>query len=437
MVEVQAAPGGTAGAPRMDLDAHSDASMAALAAAPPSADSVHRSTAVVPERLSPSARIDLLHALAKQAAWVEARQLELLAVIDAADSSPDRWATEEIAAVLRIAPSTATVRVALARLLAGPLLTTRKALFAGQITARHASVLAEAVRPLDDATATAVQDRVLPKGADDTVAEFAGRVRRAVLILDPAGQEQRHCAALDQRRVVITPDDDGMAQLWALLPAVGAATVGAALNALAAESRKGRDGETRTVDQRRADALVTMADAVLADPKRGRQQGQAPAIQVTVAASTLIGQDDQPGELAGYGPISAITARRLASGETANWRTLLTDDSGQLIDVGRRTYRPRQVLRDFIVSRDRWCTFPGCAQPAARCDVDHVRAYRRGGATDPANMQTLCRRHHRAKHRTGWTPSRGRDGSTTWTSPTGHAYCTKPPPLPLDRLDDG
>jgi hypothetical protein len=437
MVEVQTAPVATAAAPRTDPDEYSDASMAALAAAPPSADAVRRSTQANPERLSPSARIDLLHTLAKQAAWVEARQLELLAVIDAADRSPDRWATEEIAAVLRIAPSTATVRVGLARLLAGPLLATRQALFEGEITARHASVLAEVARRLDESTATAVQDRVLKRGADDTVAEFARRVRRAVLILDPSGHEQRHCAAVDQRRVVITPDDDGMAQLWALLPAVGAATVGAALNALAAEGRKGRDGETRTVDQRRADALVTMADAVLADPKRGRHQGQAPAIQVTVAASTLIGQDDQPGELAGYGPISASTARRLATSETANWRTLLTDDAGQLVDVGRRSYRPRQVLRDFIVARDRWCTFPGCAQPAVRCDLDHVRSYRKGGATDPANMQALCRRHHRAKHRTEWTPSRGRDGSTTWTSPTGHAYRTKPPPLPLDRLDDG
>jgi hypothetical protein len=436
MVEVRAVPDATAAVLELDLDEHPDESMAALAALPPSADAVVLSTYADPKRLSPSARIDLLQVLAKQAAWVEARQLELLAVIDGADPSPDRWATDEIAAVLRIAPSTATTRVALARLLAGPLLATRKALLEGRITARHALVLAEAARRLDDTTATAVQDRVLATGTDDTVAEFARRVRRAVLILDPSGQEQRHCVAVEQRRVVITPDDDGMAQLWAFLPAVGAATVGAALNALAAEGRNGRGGDARTADQRRADALVTMADAILADPNRGRQQGQAPAIHVTVATSTLIGQDDQPAELAGYGPISARTARRLATTENANWRTLLTDDAGQLVDVGRRSYRPRQVLRDFIVARDRRCAFPGCAQPAVRCDLDHVRPYRKGGTTDPANLQTLCRRHHRAKHETEWTPRRGRDGSTTWTSPTGHAYGSKPPPLPLDRLDD-
>ena len=150
--------------PELDLEEHPDASLAALAASTPSADTVVFSTFADPERLSPSARIDLLQVLTKQAAWIEARQLELLAVIDAADPSPDRWATEEIAAVLRIAPATATVRVAQAQLLAGPLLVTRQALLGGQITARHASVLAEAVRHLDDATATAVQDRVLGRG---------------------------------------------------------------------------------------------------------------------------------------------------------------------------------------------------------------------------------------------------------------------------------
>jgi len=63
---------------------------------------------VDPARLSDAARIDLLVALEKQAAWVAARQLELLAVIDSADLSEDRWAADEVAAALRIAPATAT-----------------------------------------------------------------------------------------------------------------------------------------------------------------------------------------------------------------------------------------------------------------------------------------------------------------------------------------
>jgi hypothetical protein len=134
--------------PELDLEEHPDASLAALAASTPSADTVVFSTFADPERLSPSARIDLLQVLTKQAAWIEARQLELLAVIDAADPSPDRWATEEIAAVLRIAPATATVRVAQAQLLAGPLLVTRQALLGGQITARPARTSSNSSAPV-------------------------------------------------------------------------------------------------------------------------------------------------------------------------------------------------------------------------------------------------------------------------------------------------
>jgi hypothetical protein len=35
-------------------------------------------------------------------------------------------------------------------------------------------------------------------------------------------------------------------------------------------------------------------------------------VDVVVAATTLTGNDDQPGDLTGYGPITAPTARRLA-----------------------------------------------------------------------------------------------------------------------------
>ena len=357
-------------------------------------------------------------------------------MIDAADPSPDRWATEEIAAVLRIAPATATVRVALARLLAGPLVVTRHALL-GRSDHRPARVRSRGggaasrrrhrdrrAGPRPRCGCRPYGCRVRPTGPSGRPNRRSGRSGAASLCRGRATPRRHH------------PDDDGMAQLWALLPAVGAATVGAALNALAAQTRHGRGGDARTADQRRADALVTMADAVLADPQAGSPAGPAAGHPGHGGRLHVARRGRQTGRAAGYGPIGAATARRLATGETASWRTLLTDDAGQLVDIGRRSYRPRQVLRDFIVARDRRCTFPGCGQPAARCDLDHVRPYRSGGATDPANLQSLCRRHHRAKHQTEWTPRRRRDGSTVWTSPTGHAYRTKPPPLPPDRLDD-
>jgi 5-methylcytosine-specific restriction endonuclease McrA len=72
------------------------------------------------------------------------------------------------------------------------------------------------------------------------------------------------------------------------------------------------------------------------------------------------------------------------------------------------------------------CQFPGCNQPAKRCDLDHRTPWQNGGTTCPDNLTALCRRHHRAKHGP-WILRRNLDGSITWISPTGKHYHQPPP----------
>jgi hypothetical protein len=105
-----------------------------------------------------------------------------------------------------------------------------------------------------------------------------------------------------------------------------------------------------------------------------------------VAADTLLGLDDQPADLAGYGPITAQHARELAAAQDATWRRLLTDpDTGALLDYGRTSYRPPQHLTDFVLARDPVCFFPHCHQPGYLCDLDHTLPWNEGGHTCPAN----------------------------------------------------
>ena len=66
-------------------------------------------------------------------------------------------------------------------------------------------------RAVDDATwmllpelARAVQDRVLPRAPEQTLAQLKAALARAVIAADPDGAEQRHRQAR-YRRVVITP----------------------------------------------------------------------------------------------------------------------------------------------------------------------------------------------------------------------------------------
>ncbi|HEY3632901.1 MAG TPA: DUF222 domain-containing protein, partial [Jatrophihabitantaceae bacterium] len=214
---------------------------------------------------------------------------------------------------------------------------------------------------------------------------------------------------------------DGVTELSALLPAEGAALVKTVLDSLAAGKSS---GETRTLDQRRADCFVD----VFARSSLPEQHGHRPAIQVTVAASTLLGCDERPAELDGYGPITAQTARRIAADRTGTWRRILTDPTtSQVLEFGRKTYRPPQNLTDHVIARDKTCVFPHCRRPARHCELDHGDPWCTGGHTDADALHPLCTRHHHARHNAGWTVTRHPDGSYHWTSPTGHTHVVHPP----------
>jgi hypothetical protein len=148
-------------------------------------------------------------------------------------------------------------------------------------------------------------------------------------------------------------------------------------------------------------------------------------VLVTVPVGTLLGLSGEPGELAGHGPIPASMARRLAADGT--WRRILTDPvDGGVLDVGRRSYAPPAALADYVIARDQRCRFPGCRQPARRCDLDHTIPYPKG-PTSAGNLAALCRHHHRLKHLAGWQVEQPEPGVLLWTSPTGHRYRIAPP----------
>jgi hypothetical protein len=171
-------------------------------------------------------------------------------------------------------------------------------------------------------------------------------------------------------------------------------------------------------------------------------------VRVVVSADTLLGLDERPAELVGYGPITAAAARALAADGDATWRRILTDPaSGAVLDVGHRRYRPPAAMAEHVLNRDLTCTFPGCRVPAQACDLDHVVPYDPldpDGRTAPDNLGPDCRHHHRIKHRPGWSVARDPDGSLRWTTPSGRRYrtvrpvllpiATEPPPSPQRDL---
>jgi hypothetical protein len=170
---------------------------------------------------------------------------------------------------------------------------------------------------------------------------------------------------------------------------------------------------------------------VLGDDERTRAAAAStgavpPRIHVTVPVLTLLGLDDEPAELDGYGPIDADTARRLAAHAPSMRRILVHPETGVALSYGREHYRAPADLDGFVRVRDGRCRFPGCSRRAERADLDHTTAWTRNGHTDASNLAALCRHHHRLKHESGWRVLQEPGGVMRWTSPAGHVLRTLP-----------
>jgi hypothetical protein len=282
-----------------------------------------------------------------------------------------------------------------------------------------------------------VQDQVLPRACSQTPGEFKAAVRRAIATHDSADLNERHRKAVEQRHVFKEVDQDGMGWLNLFTAVDGIETVWTAVNAWAVKTQT---DDSRSLDQRRADALVDICSAALAMPGLPTAHGLRPAVNVTLAATTLAGADDQPGYVNGE-PVPADVARRLAALPGARFHSWLVDSTGRILDrtcpdTPLRTdrYTPTARIARHVSIRDQRCIVPGCRRPAYQCQLNHRRPWP-DGDTSVENLQPLCRRHHKMKHSTGWNVTRLDDGSYEWISPTRHRYRYRPPehPVPTEQ----
>ncbi len=88
------------------------------------------------------------------------------------------------------------------------------------------------------------------------------------------------------------------------------------------------------------------------------------------------------------------------------------------LDIGVSSTIPAGI-RAAVILRDRKCRWPGgCDQPAAACQVHHVKHQAHGGPTSLAGCVLLCNYHHQVViHRQGWTLVLNPDGTTTAWNP--------------------
>jgi Domain of unknown function (DUF222) len=475
--------------------------------------------------------VSFLGACERQAAFVQATQLlavrELAGrrLIPGPNGEPadtalpvgaiNDYAADEVAAVIAMSRFAGQKRVWLATALTR--LPATEALFrAGKLNLSKTTAIVEGLAVLSDSDAATAEARVLVRAPHQTLGQLRASINRAVHAADPSTAKERAAKATAERRVELTPRADGMAELWALLPAADAMALWTAITALADKARAAeratahdlKNGTTdhtgdtgsqfsntgslfsatgvpptgaspdanpaalaafgftpdglvadgfeadgslsshtpggtasatasgtaggvfgdggapefvfRTMNQLRADVLADLAYATLDRADLPQSHRRRPHIQVTVAATTLLGMDEAPGELAGFGPIPAPMARQIAAEGT--WRRLLTDPvTGGLLDYGTTTYDPPKHLADHVITRDQTCRGLGCRVRAERCDLDHTIRFP-DGPTAEHNLTCECRPCHIRKHKAGWHLQLLPNGDVIWTSPTGHTY---------------
>ena len=85
-------------------------------------------------------------------------------------------------------------------------------------------------------------------------------------------------------------------------------------------------------------------------------------------------------------------------------------------------------LAELVIARDKTCRAPGCRIPARRCELDHSIRFPEG-PTAAHNLGCGCKHDHRMKHETEWDVEQLPDATFIWTSPTGHHYAVPPEPF--------
>ncbi|WP_311836329.1 DUF222 domain-containing protein [Cellulomonas fimi] len=410
----------------------------ALDGAAPGVDLVEVLGSLVPADLHDAALVEAIAGWERIASWAAAQQARLIVELGRRREIGrlGEYVADEVALRLSTTRAVAERKVGLATCL-DAMPEVHDALRSGEIDVRKAVALVDATEhlPIEEARRAAVL--VLPDARDLTVPQLRARLRRLDLTRDVGAARRREARAVDQRHVTLSPAPDSMAWINAYLPAVDAMRVFTALDALAGTAAA---DDRRGIDARRADALSDTFARILDGgqaPGGGAlvtRHRRRPHLHVTAAATTLLGLDEAPAELAGYGPIPAATARALAA--DATWRRIFTDPAtGQLTGIGPRAYRAGADLTATVIARDVTCTFPGCRTPSFRCDLDHVEPFDPDSPgehqTTCDNLHALCRHHHRLKTHGGWTVTRQPStGATDWTAPTGHRY--RRPTIPAD-----
>jgi len=230
----------------------------------------------------------------------------------------------------------------------------------GSISFEHALLLAREVKDLPESVLESAQSELLAVDDPRDVRRLGNEIRHRD---DPEGLNRTAFEQHRKRRLRLFEHSDGMLGIEGALPAPEGMKLRLCLESLVGIPQK---GDSRSQEQRRADALTDLCTQAIGSAGLPRLGGRSPQLTVIVR--------DGGAELEGVGPIGPGTLARLR-GEDHHERRQRVDSKGVTLNFGRarRCHSPNQRLE--IATRHPRCVVPGCTVPIRDCEIHHSETW--------------------------------------------------------------
>ena len=265
-------------------------------------------------------------------------------------------------------------------------------------------------------------------GTASHMERLIAKTRWVKRLQDAQNANQQH----EQRKLTFASDEDGSLVIRARLPAEQGALVLKALEMAmdrAKAERQEPDVSAETFNNpnpksrvpfsvHRADALIELAETYLSHGAKTSTTAERYQVVIHVSAETL---EDGSGEICEleHGPnVSAETSRRISCDSSVV--KLFEDETGEPINIGRKSRVIPSAMRRILKARDKGCRFPGCTHQYY-IDRHHIKHWAEGGETSIDNLVQLCRYHHRLVHEGGFGCEKTANGRIVFKNKDGKA----------------
>lgn len=305
----------------------------------------------------------------------------------------------------------------------------RDAVAAGRVTVEHVDVVAQtaatASPPVREALASEQgQAELLAMATRVDAGRFARAAALWAATLDREALDRGHQNQRAARFLHLAETPDGT-RISGQLDAVAGHRLRLALEAMAG---KPAPDDERSPEQRRADALESLADAALgATAAGGVPVGPRASVTFVMREETWAAlRAEKRGGATGTARTTGRTrdttgappatfddgvplppsevARLLCDCELTR---VVVDAEGQPMDLGRTTRLHTATQRRAVTARDGGCFWPGCGTPTRWCEVHHLAWWDRDdGETSVLDGALACSFHHHELHRRDLTVTR-------------------------------